>query len=422
MTSNRDAPEPGGGPPVARPRRGLGAPFWWLLSATGTSGLGNGMVLVAFPLLAVTLTRQPVEIAGVAVAGRLPWLIVSLPAGALADRVDRRRLVVGVEALRAVVLAGLGVIVLTGRSSLAVLYLTAFVVGALETAFSAATSASLPSLVATADLPRANGYLFAAETAGGQFAGPALGGAIFAWSSALPFLGDAVSFAGSAALLVPALCGVRCAAQDSGLTLTGDLRVGLRWFRQNALLRQLAGVVATFALCQSAVLSVMVLYGLHVLHLTTARYGFFLALGAVGDVTGSLLAQRAYTRLGPALAVVAAGAVAAAGYLTLAATSDTVVALCGYALEAIAVALGNVATLSIRQQVIPAELFGRVNNAFRTCVYGAIPVGALAGGLLTAAVGLHATFLIAGLVQLSMVAVLGRHLSTAIAHIDDHRG
>src|ERR1700735_5247061 len=142
------ATAPRSGSPGYRPRRrGLGASYWWLLSATGTSGLGNGLVLVAFPLLAVTLTRQPVEIAGVVVAGRLPWLVVSLPAGALADRVDRRRLVVAVEVVRAAVLAALGFVVLTGAITLPLLYLTAFIIGALETAFSAATSASLPALV-----------------------------------------------------------------------------------------------------------------------------------------------------------------------------------------------------------------------------------------------------------------------------------
>ena len=416
------APEPRSDVPVhgSRRRSGryrLGAAYGWLLCATGTSGLGNGLVLVAFPLLAVTLTRQPVEVAGVAVAGRLPWLVISLPAGALADRVDRRRLVVAVEAARAVALAVFGLVVLAGQTSLAVLYLAAFSVGAFETAFSAATSASLPALVRADDLPKANGYLFAAETAGGQFAGPALGGLIFAWARALPFLGDAVSFAGSAAMLIPALRPVHKLQRTSGLTLIGDLRVGLRWFRQHTLLRRLAAIVATFAFCQSAVLSVLVLYGLRVLHLTPAGYGVFLAVGAIGDVAGSLLARRAHAYLGPARAIVVAGTVAATGYLTLAATSDTGVALFGYALEATAVALGNVATVSLRQRLIPTELFGRVNNAFRTCVYGAIPVGALVGGFLTATVGLHAAFASAGLVQLLLIAVMARRLTPEIARM-----
>jgi MFS family permease len=399
----------------------LGVSYWWLLSATATSGLGNGLVLVAFPLLAITLTRQPLQVAGVAIAGQLPWLIVSVPAGALADRVDRRRLVVTIEVLRALLLAALGLIVLAGRTSIPVLYLAAFTIGALETAFSAATRASLPGVVHTDDLPKANGYLFAAETAGEQFAGPALGGLFFAWTPALPFLGDAMSFAGSAMFLIPALSSVDNRGQASKLTLIGDMKVGLRWFRQHSLLRRLASIVATFAFCQSAVLSVFVLYGLHVLHLTTTGYGVFLALGATGDVAGSLLAERTQAHLGPARAIIVAGVAAAAGYLILAATSNTVVAVSGYALEAVAVALGNVITMSLRQQFIPTELFGRVNNAFRTCVYGAVPAGALAGGVLTTNVGLHTTFLVASLVQLFVIAITARRLAAEIARAAPHR-
>jgi predicted MFS family arabinose efflux permease len=393
--------------------------FWWFVSAMGTSGFGNGLVLVAFPLLALRCTSQPLEIAGVAVAGQLPWLIVSLPAGALADRVDRRRLVVGIEILRVLGLSALGAIVLSSSLSnsslLRILYLAAFIIGSLETAFSAATRASLPTLVPADDLPRANGYLFSAETAGEQFAGPALGGLLFTWVRAAPFFGDAASFAASAALLAKALPTTN-RERTSDLTLIGDLRVGLRWFRHHPLLRRLAAILAVFGFCQSAVMSVLVLYGVNTLHLTRAGYGIFLAVGAIGDVAGSLLAQRAYDYLGPARAIVVAGMAAAACYVVLAGTSNRAVAVGAYALEAAAIALGNVATLSLRQQLIPTELFGRINNVFRTFVYGAVPVGALAGGVL-ATFNLPATFLAAGVVQLLLIAVTARRLSAAIADL-----
>jgi MFS family permease len=389
-----------------------------LLAASGTTALGDGLVLVAFPLLAITLTRRPLLVAGVAIAGRLPWLIFALPAGALADRIDRRRLVAGIEAIRAVVLLALGLEIVAGRTSLAALYLTAFVIGALDTAFVAAIRASLPALVENHDVPRANGYLFAAETAGEQFAGPALGGVAFAWSRALPFLGDALSFVGSAALLTTALPRAGRVRSPGTTTLASDVRAGLHWFRTHAPLRLLAVIVSTFAFCQTMVLSVLVLYGRYVLHLTKAGYGLFLAVGAVGDVVGSLVAHRAHARLGPARAISFAGVAAAAGYLILAATSGTGPAIIGYALEAVAVAVGNVATMSLRHRVIPAQLFGRVNNAFRMCVFGVMPLGALAGGLLAATFGLHTTFLIAGVIQLSLVALLAGRLAAEVRRCD----
>jgi predicted MFS family arabinose efflux permease len=369
---------------------------------------------VAFPLLAITLTGQPLKIAAVAITAQLPWLVFSLPAGALADRADRQRLVLIVEGLRAAVLAAVGLVVLTGRTTLVVLYLAAFSVGTLETVFSAATTASVPDLVHHDDLPSANGYLLAAETAGEQFAGPALGGLAFAWIRAVPFLLDALSFVASAALLRPALASAPNRNKRSEESLVSEMRTGLRWFRQQSLMRQLAFTVATFAFCQSAVLSIMVLYGHRVLHLSSGRYGVFLAFGAIGDVVGSFIAQRTHDRLGPPRAIACAAIAAAAGYLVLAATATPAVAVCGYALEAVAVALGNVTTVSLRQRLIPSGMFGRVNNIFRTFVLGAVPLGALAGGLLATGLGVRATFLVAGLLQVGVVIVTVRRLTAEI--------
>jgi hypothetical protein len=188
------------------------------------------------------------------------------------------------------------------------------------------------------------------------------------------------------------------------------MRVGLNWFRAHPVLPLLAVVVSTFAFCQTAVLSVLVIYGRSVLHLTKASYGLFLAVGAIGDVGGSLLAHRAHAHFGAARATCLAGMAAAAGYLILGTTSNTGVAATGYAFEAVAVALGNVATMSLRLRVIPTELFGRVNNAFRMCVLGVMPLGALAGGVLRARFGLRTTFLIAGVTQLSLIFLLARRL------------
>ena len=412
--------------PSERPERppGLSGPaghrrynssYWRLLSSTGVSGVGNGMVLVALPLLAVSVTHRPLEVAAVAVAGQLPWLVVAIPAGVVADRVDGRRLVVLVEVLRALLLGALGVAVVTGHTPLPVLYSAAFLGGALETVFSAATGSWVSTLVDPADLPGANGYLLAAQTAGEQFAGPAVGGVIFALSSALPFFGDAVSFAASAGLVSTARGPERRALGRPELSLLGDTKAGLRWFRQQLLLRRLAGVVAVFALCQASVLSVLVLYGLHVLHLTQSRYGFFLAFGAIGDVAGSLLAQRAHDRLGAGRTIVAAGVIAASGYVVLGLTSSKGVALAGYILEAVAVAVGNVATIAWRQRVIPHELFGRVNNIFRTLVYAAMTLGAIAGGAAASLLGLQETFILAGCVQLIWILASSRHLRREMA-------
>jgi MFS family permease len=354
------------------------------------------MVFVAFPLLAVTLTKNPVLIAMVAVAEQLPWLLFSLPAGALADRVNR--------------LLVFGVGIIAGYHSLVALYLAAFLVGTCETAFWAATSAALPALVEREVLPRANGYLLAADTAGEQFAGPAAGGILFGWFQAAPFLADAVSFVASAVLLVRSVPPSPRRIDEEGRTgLARDVALGLSWFAGNRLVRLLAGIVAAFAFCQAIVIGVLVLYGTRVLHLDKPAYGVFLAVGALGNVAGGLLAGRIHARLGARWSIVGAGLLAAAGYVALGKTSMVAVAAAGIAIQAVAVSVGNVATLSLRQSLIPPEMLGRVNNVFRMCVWGIMPLGALVGGALASGVGLHTTFLVAGLLQAGvLLLVFGR--------------
>jgi hypothetical protein len=173
-----------------------------------------------------------------------------------------------IELTRALAVLVLGTVILSGHEPLAILYAAAFVIGACETAFSAVVKASLPVLVGPNALVQANGYLFAAETAGEQFGRPALGGVIISWSSAAPFFGDALSFVASAILLAGAL--PTLARKSSNTSLLTDISSGLRWFVRHPLLRLLAFVVSSFAFCQAVVLSVLVLYGLHTVHLGRA--------------------------------------------------------------------------------------------------------------------------------------------------------
>jgi predicted MFS family arabinose efflux permease len=301
--------------------------------------------------------------------------------------------------------------------SLVAIYAAAFALGALETAFSAASQACLPSLVAVDELPRANGYLFAAQATGEQFAGPALGGLLFAAAAALPFVLDGVSFLASAALLCLALPRRRrrASAAPPRESFGTDLASGLRWFTTHPVLRLLALVVASLAFCQSMVLAILVLYCLRVLHLGHAGFGLFLALAAVGNVVGGLLAGRITARLGTGRVVFAAALLAAAAYIVVGMTSALGIALLALAAEAVAVAVGNVATLSLRQSLIPSELLGRVGNAFRMCIFGVIPLGALAGGLIAHSVGLHAVFIVAGGLQLVVIAMVGPRLARRLA-------
>ena len=171
--------------------RGLGPDFAKLWTANAVSNLGDGVTLVAGPLLAASLTRDPRLVAGLAVAQRLPWLLFSLVSGALVDRLDRRLLMVRVDAARCVAVGLLGVAVLADAASLPLLYVVFFALGTAETLFDNAAVSILPAVVPRAQLARANGRLLGAQMVANELVAPPLGGLLFAAAAAVPFLLDA---------------------------------------------------------------------------------------------------------------------------------------------------------------------------------------------------------------------------------------
>ncbi len=363
--------------------------------------------------------------------------MVALPGGVLADRAEQGLLVLTVDLLRAVVVAAVALGAVTGRITIWEMYAGSFLVGAGETIDFAVTQSLVPVLAGEADLNRFNGQVNAAETAGTQFAGPAVGGFCYSLASAVPFLADAAAYVLAAFLrrgAVPPRAvprgspggqtaegpatgqgdqgGDERAAGTELRGVLGDVRSGLAFLFRNRPLRVLTATVASFAFCQAMVMAVLVIYGTRTLHLGSLGYGLLLAVAAVGDLGASLLAQAAHGRLGPYWTLVVAGLGAGAGYLLLGSTGALVVAGAALVLEAAATSLGQVASLSLRQRLIPGERFGLVNNAVRMFVTGIIPLGALVGGALTVRLGTRTTFEVAGAAQLGALVVMALPLRT----------
>lgn len=415
-TAPRQPEESTGAPPgrhgTQRSRHPLSRSYWGLWGSTALSSFGDGLVVVAFPLLALTVTRRPLLVAGVAVAARVPVLIFGLLAGGVADRMDRRRLAVVAEAVRLAAVAGFVAFSFLGSVDLVAIYLTVFVLGTCEQFFDAATMASLPGLVADGALDRANGLMEVSDLTAEGVAGQSLGGLLSAVTSSLPFVIDAVSFAGSALLLGRSLPPLPQPARPPA-SLRSDVAAGLRYFAGHRSLRLLAGLIGSFVVCQSLVLGVITLYARQDLGLGPAGYGVLLAVPGVSSILGGLFSARIMRRLGPVPAVCAAGLLAGASYLLLGGQRSLVLAAVALALEGAGVILGNVASMSLRQRLIPAALLGRVGMTFRVIIFAGMPVGALAGGLLAGVLSLSQAIEVAGAVQLLAVAVLAPPLWTA---------
>jgi MFS family permease len=399
----------------------LGSRFWRLYASSATSNLADGVGRTALPLLAASLTRDPLAVAGLTSFAFLPWLLFALPSGALVDRVDRRHAMSVANAVRAVAIGLLAALTVTGTASVVALYAVAFALGAAETVYDGATRALLPQVVGRDQLDRANGLLTVEETLGQGFVGAPVGSALFVLAAALPFGLNAAGFA-LAAVLVLSLPGryrpVRTAERTS---VARDVADGVRWLARHPLLRGLSLISAATSLTQSMATGVLVLYVLDVLRLPAEWFGLFLVTAGVGALVGAVVTAPLARVLGRGPMLTAGAALSAIATAAMAATDHGVPAGLLFALASAGVMVWNVLTMSLRQSLIPEELFGRVQGAYRTLVWGGIPLGSLVGGVVADAAGVPAVFAVAGAGLLVLAVLLGLLLHRHAADLVDER-
>jgi MFS family permease len=374
--------------------------LWW---ASAVDNVGDGAFAAAIPLLAVTMTRDPRLVSVVSAATYLPWLLLSLPVGAIVDRYDRVLLMWRSQLGQAVAVAAVAVLAgchLVGIGSLALL---AFVIGTGEVVFGNAAQAVLPEIVPAPLVHKANGAQYAITTVGQLFVGPPLGSLLFGLAVAVPFGLDAGTFAISAALLAT-LPRSRLPATEPS-PLRAAIAEGLRWLAGHRLLRTIALVLAANNFANAMGTATLVLLATQTLHLSATGYGVLLAGGAVGSVLGGLVNARIVARVGELPALVTALAANVVLYLGLGLAPDAVVLGALLAVNGFVTTLWNIVTVSLRQRVVPGELLGRVNSVYRLLAWGLIPLGSLAGGLVAHLLGLRAPYLAAAGLRAVALAV-----------------
>lgn len=382
-----------------------------LLVAKTVSNLGDGVTLAALPLLAAGLTRDPSTFAGVTVASRLPWLLVSLPAGTLIDRTDRRILIGVVDVLRFVLIGFLGIAALAEWTSLWILYLVSFLLGCGEVVADIGAQVLLPSLVEQTQLERANGRMFGVEIVTNQFLGPPLGSWMFSVVVAAPFLFDAATFA-AAAVLVLAIPGRFSPSRGQPPPRTSMVE-GLRLLWRRPLIRTLALLGSLMNALWMAGFAVFGLYALEVVGLSDAGFGLLLTASGLGYALGSFTAGRAIPRLGRARALAAATGSEIVLFVVLGAVPNAFVVGAGLALFGYAGALWDVTAVTLRQSVVPDHQFGRVNAAYRFVQWGSMPLGAFVGGLAGEILGLRTPWFLAAALLTAALAAALPHLRRA---------
>jgi MFS family permease len=370
--------------------------FWRLYASSATSNLADGIGRTALPLLAVSYTRSPLLVAGLVTFSFLPWLLFALPSGALVDRVDRRRAMAVANLTRAVAMGLLALAVLTHTASIMIIYLVAFALGLAETVYDCASRALLPQVVGNRDLDRANSLLTIEETLGQVFLGGPVGSALFALAVSVPFLLNAGGFT-LAALLVLTLRGsFRPARPEEPTSIRHDVADGIRWLVANRFLRGLTLISATTSCVQSMANGVFVLYVLDELRLPSGDFGLVLLAGGIGALGGGVATPPLTRRFGRGPMLTVGALVSGLATLTMSLTRNGFAGSALFGIAAAGVMVWNVLTMSLRQAMIPQHLFGRVQGAYRTLVWGGIPLGALAGGGLGDIVGIRPVFAVSG--------------------------
>lgn len=384
----------------------LGSAYWRLWWANAVSYAGDGALVSALPLFAVTVTKDPRLISLVSAAMFLPWLLLSLPAGAIVDRHDRVALMWRSQAVQFAVMGVLTVLIMTRVAGIAVLAAAGFLLGCAEVVFSNAEQSALPALVPADLLPRANGNQQVVLTIGETFVGPPLGSALFAVRAALPFGLDAVSFAGSAALLAGLPRTARSRTTQSRTTrarseqrMRAQIAEGVRWLAGHRLLRTVALLLGVSNFSSQMGQATLVLLATQTLHVGTRGYGLLWTAAAIGSVLGGLVNPAITRRLGllPSLTVAMATFAALDAGIGLA--PDFAVAAALMACNGFFVTMWNVVTVTMRQRIVPAELLGRVNSVYRMLGWGLMPLGALAGGFIAHAAGLRAAYVVGGVLS-----------------------
>lgn len=407
-------------PTAGRGRRApLGRDFGKLWTAAAFSNLADGLGRTAVPLIATTLTRDPFAISVIGALAFLPWLVFGLPAGMIVDRFDRRVIMAIANGLRGAAALWLAILTVTGTLDLWALFAGTLIFGLGETLFDNATNAVIPGVVARPQLDRANGRMQAAQITIDMFVAQPIAGVLFAVSLALPL------WVGSAGYLIPIalalllpLSAARPLREGTGPSDPGapDVAVGgpvaepvpapqepsrvtareaLSYLWHHRYLRSMTVFTALIGSAISFAQAAIILYFLDDLDVAPAAIGFVTAGIGIGALLGSLVASRLVERFGRGWVMFGANLGAAAGLGLTGLAPEVFSASAAYALGAFSISVWNVPWGALRQQIVPAEIFGRVLGIIRTLTWGLFPIATLLGGLVARA-DLRLPFIAAG--------------------------
>jgi predicted MFS family arabinose efflux permease len=395
----------------------LGRGFRWLLASSWVSTAGDGLALSAGPLLVASQTHNAILVASAMLLQRLPWLLLGLYAGAIADRLDRRAIVALCDGLRSVVLFCLSFTIVTGRVDIAVVLVAMFLLGVAEVFAATATRTLLPMLVERDDLGIGNARLQIGFVALNQLVGPALGGLLFATGAAVPFVTQAVCVALGVVLIWQIGTSKGAAASTPRRSLRAEIGEGITWLVGHRAVRTLALVMVTFNVTFAAAWSTLVLYATQHLHMSVGAYGLLNTSAAVGGLVSTSCYGWLERRVPLATLMRICLTLEVVMHLGFALNRSVVVAVVLMFVFGVYAFVWNTLAQSVRQRAVPTEFQGRVGSVNAVGMYGGLVVGLAIGGPIAHVWGLTAPFWFGFAGSGLTLALVWRSLGY-IAHVD----
>ena len=395
----------------------LGRSFRWLLASSVISNVGDGIALAAGPLLVASLTHDPLLVSMTLLAQQLPNLLFGLPAGAIADRFDRRRIIAGVNLARAAVLAVLAATVVSGTVSIAVVLLALFILGTAEIFADVSSSSLVPRVVPRAHLGIANARLSGSFLLSNLLLGPPIGAFLFGVGMALPFAATAACFALGAVLVTRVVTDVAdLAAERVGKrsSLRTEIAEGVRWLIAHPPMRTLALTIIAFNVTYGAAWSVLVLYASERLGMNAVGFGLLTTAIAIGGIFGTTAYGSLERRFSLADIMRVGLLIETFTHLTLALTTSAAVALVTMVVFGAHATVWGTTSTVVRQRAVPDELLGRVTGVYTVGMIGGIVIGTPIGGLLARQFGITAPFWFGFIGSAILVVLLWRQFDNIV--------
>ena len=380
--------------------KSLGPAFNRMWGASLLTNLADGVLIAAAPLLAVTLTKNPVLISAISALVMLPWLLFAIPIGAIVDRVDRRFLLAGANATRFVIAALIALSIATDTITIYVLLVAAFFIGICEVIADTTSQSLIPQILDKSQFERGNSRLQISETVIQGFVGTPISGFLYAVAIYLPFVINSLGFLIAAALAasipVKFLQDIRSEENaEKRSNFIGEMKFGIQYLFNDKPLLRLVVTTASIGLCYSMAMSTIILFILNELNLKPSLFGLALTIQGSGAILGALLAPKLSTKFGRSRVMAVCIFLSSLLMLLQGLSPNIYIFIALATIASFTISNWNILLMATYQSVIPAHLFGRIHGTRRTLVWGLMPFGSLLGGFIAKG-GLRLPLLIGG--------------------------